>query len=283
MARPLETRHFKPQPRISLTSQPRFTKLASLMAETCGRVLSSLRSAPWQITADGIVDGAALPDGEGTFLRFESERGSLTAHLMFDRGAVSALLEAALGGMGGEAAFNMNERPLSKIENGLLRLSYAMLAKEFAAAFSQQLDRAFSLFDGKDQPELPANSTELAQFRFVVNVFSYSGELRFTVPKSELERQFLSSPDEAADATVFAQRHMLQQQVGKSEITLTVTLGPEVLSVETLAGLEPGKLVALTAAALSPVTVWSGGIAAFHGKLARSGDKLAVELTGPVT
>jgi hypothetical protein len=29
------------------------------------------------------------------------------------------------------------------------------------------------------------------------------------------------------------------------------------------------------------VTLWSGGVAAFEGKLARSGDRLAVSITAP--
>jgi flagellar motor switch protein FliM len=96
-----------------------------------------------------------------------------------------------------------------------------------------------------------------------------------------LTHQIKATASEENDAEEIATCHQLQRQVGKSGVEFTVTLGPETLSVEDITALVPGKLISLSSTVCSPVTLWSGGVAAFEGKLARSGDRLAVSITAP--
>lgn len=284
MAKPLDASHFKAPARPVLAANPAITKLAGRLAEGCRAGFARIRPAPWRVTFERITEGEAVTlDGEGGILRFESELGSLTSRLTLDRQSISALLEAAMGGTGAEAAFSLSERPLSKLELAILRLAETSLARELATALSDQFDRPFSLFEGREEPDLPAAASDLAQMQFTVNVFSYSGDIRLCFQRSELERQVGAGSAGLADAADGTQRERLQQEVGKSEVTLTISLGPEVLPLETIAGLSVGKLVELSSRVTAPVIVWSGGVAAYEAVLARSGERLAITISGPAS
>ena len=211
-------------------------------------------------------------------LRFESDRGSLTSLLTMDRQAVSALLEAAMGGTGAEPAYAMIERPLSKIERGLLDMIHAAIGREIAAMLSGMMLRPFGLFEGDDAADLDSRAG-LATLRFVLNVFSYSGEILLAFARDELERQVVAAGEEQSQGVAQAQKQMLQREVGKSEVTLTVTLGEQLLTLEAIANLSPGKLIPLAATARAPVILWSGDVAACEAMLGRNGDRLAVTVT----
>jgi flagellar motor switch protein FliM len=104
-----------------------------------------------------------------------------------------------------------------------------------------------------------------------------------SMPLSELLIQ-LNRPDSSGDdRRDDSGREELQRQVGKSDVDLTVTLGTEILSVEDIVDLRPGRLIELTSTVSTPVVLWSGGVAAFEGRLARAGDRLAVSITASLT
>jgi flagellar motor switch protein FliM len=280
MSRPLDASHFKTLGRTPLSSSPGAVKLAKLLEASCGKALERLRNVPWQTMFEAIDDNAQLPaEPSGRHVRLESEFGSLTANLLLDRPAVSAVIEAAMGGTGAEDAFNMNDRPLSKIETRLIAQLENSLARELAAALTAHLSLNVSLFDGEDQPEITAASGELVQFRYLINVFSYSGEIRLMFPAAELERQLKSAESKLSEQTDIVLQKQLQEEVNKSDIALTVTLGAEILSLEEISGLRPGRLIELSSTVSSPVTIWSGSVAAFQGRLARNGDRLAVAIS----
>ena len=280
MARALATADFARPPRPALTGQPVIARFAGGISEAISKGLSGLRSAPWQINADGVQEVIDVPvaDQDAAILRFESDRGSLTALLAIDRQAMSALFEAAMGGTGAEQAFPMVERPLSKIEKALLRLIQAAIGKELASMLSGIAMRPFSLFAGREAPELDGKSG-LVILRFVLNVFSYSGEILLAFSRDELEREVMSADAEQAREDAASHKMMLQREMGKSEVTLTITLGDEMLTLEALADLSPGRLITLAATAGAPVSVWSGDVAAYEAMLIRNGDRLAVTIT----
>jgi flagellar motor switch protein FliM len=280
MSKPLDASHFKTLGRVPLSSSPSAAKLARLLEVSCCKALGKLRNVPWQTSFEGIEDNVQLPpEAGGRHVRFESEFGSLTGHLSLDRAAVSAVIEAAMGGTGAEDAFNMNERPLSKIETRLIAQLETALAKEMAAAFTAHLSRDVSLFESDNQPEVSAASGELVQFRYLINVFSHSGELRLTFSASELERQIKCAEARLSEQIDIVLQEQLQNEVKKSDICLTVTLGTEILSLEEISGLRPGRLIELSSTVAGSVTVWSGSVAAFQGRLARNGDRLAVAIS----
>jgi len=279
MAMALDARHFRPAARPAVATLPRISTLAAALADACAQGLGVLQAAPWKVTTDAISDTlGVVTDAERTELRFESDRGSLAAMLLIEKTLVSAVIEVAMGGTGTESAFAIQDRPLSKIEAGILGLAQAALARHVATALGSFLMRPFHLFEEGEVPDIGGDEA-LILFRFVLNVFGYSGEIALAFPRAELERQIGVADDEPAEEAISWQRQSLQRELGKAEIAFTVMVGPELLSLDAIAGLKRGSLVPLSATATSPVTVWSGGVAAYEGLLGRNGNRLAVTIT----
>lgn len=284
MTRPLSVTHFKPQSRVPLSAVPSAVRLSSLLAESCGRSLSRLCAVSWRVALDRIEETSFPPSDAFTRrVRFESSVGSITADLVLDRSAISAIMEAMMGGTGIESPFDMGERPLSSIETATLEAACSSVAGEIAQALSHHFGRPFSHFHEEEPPDPAAAAQERVIFRLVVNVFGYSGELRIGMPRSELRHQIESVDAESEDLQDSEGHQQLQRQVGKSDVEFVVTLGPEILSVERIASLQLGQMVTLSSTVTTPVTLWSGGVAAFEGSLARSGDRLAVRIISVVT
>jgi flagellar motor switch protein FliM len=282
MSRPLSAAQFKAKPRVPVSAIPSAVKLASLLAESFNRALTRFSAASWRVALDRIEETNIRPsEAYSRATRFESASGSMTVHMTLDRPFISALIEAVMGGNGTEAPFEMGERPLSAIETGALGLACDSLVDRMAQALSMHFGQPFSHFLEDDGATPSPFAQELASFRFLVNVFGHSGEIRICMARSELTHQIKATASEENDAEEIATCHQLQRQVGKSGVEFTVTLGPETLSVEDITALVPGKLISLSSTVCSPVTLWSGGVAAFEGKLARSGDRLAVSITAP--
>lgn len=282
MAQPLATSHFKPPPRNPVSAMPQATKLAARLSEACARAFSSVTGASWQVTLDRIEDDAReAAVGETAAARFESDAGSLTFTFTVDRTTLSALVESAMGGNGAEAPFDMAERPPSKIEIALLELFQAALAKEVVETLTGLLGRPFNHFEDHEEDDVPAGSGGLVVFRFLVNIFGYSGEVHMAAAGIELSRQLGADQQETAGAALTAAKQTLQRQVGQALADVIVTLGEETFPVQQIATLTPGMQLELSSLVSAPVTVWSGGIAAYRGTLARAGERLAVRITGP--
>ena len=283
--RPLSAAHFKQQQRVAVSAMPKVTRLARLLAECFSRTLSQLAPAPWNVSLDRIEE-SNFPPSEvyAKPIRLESETGSLTLDLTIDRLAIAGLMEAMMGGGGLEAPFDMGERPLSRIEIATLDLIRNRLAGEIAKVFESECGRSFSHFVQDYKAGNSPIVAERASFRFLITVLGHSGELRVSVPREELLLQFRrtdgSDDDDAQQAMA---RQQLQRQVGRSDVQLMVTLGPEMLAVEDIVGLQTGRMIELSSTTATPVTLWSGGIAAFEGRLLRAGDKLAVSITAAMT
>ena len=280
----LSAAHFKSQSRAPISAMPSAVKLTTLLAETCSKTLGRFCSVSWRVAFDRIEETSFPPsDAFLRGIRFESAVGSLTAYIVLDRPVISAFMEAVMGGSGSESFFDIGERPLSSIEAGALAIALGALAEDIARTLSSHFGRPFSHFN-EDEPGVPKpTAQERATFRYLVNVFGYSGEIRISIARSELAHQIESGEAECRDAADNASHQQLQRQVGKSEVEFTVSLGSETLSVEEIAGLRPGQLLALSSTVATPVKLWSGGVAAFEGSLARSGDHLAVNITSAET
>ena len=284
LTRPLSADHFQAKPRTPVSSIPSAVRLASLLGESCSKALTHLSAASWRVALDRIEETSFPPsDAYSRAVRFESANGSMTVDITLDRPLISSMIEAVMGGNGAEAPFDMGERPLSTIETGMLGLACDTLAGQMAQSLSTHFGRPFSHF--REDEGVPASplAQERASFRFVVNIFGHSGEIRMSMARSELIHQIKAVMPGDDDAQHMRASQQLQRHVGRSDVEFTVTLGTEMLSVEDIMVLIPGKLISLSSTVSTPVTLWSGGVAAFEGSLARSGNRLAVSITAAVT
>ena len=281
--RPLSADMFTPKQAPLLASLPDLERLARKLAEAQSADLSSLSSAPWRVTLDRIVEQAGLaPEDQSRWARAESAAGSITFHQGFDRPAISALCECAMGGTGTEAAFDFEDRPLSAIEKEIVQAVALKLASGIAEAFADQWRTPVSLFDGIIASDDPAATSSMLVMHFIANVFGYSGEIRIAMARAELTAQFDAAGGTVHDTSLPDRaKNALQQQIGKVDCLFTVMLGDESMLVEEITALLPGAHVRLAATTAASVVVSSGGTPVFTGSLARSGDRLAVRITSP--
>ena len=284
MNRPLSAAHFKQQQRVPLAVMPRAVKLATLLAQSFTRTLTQLAPVSWKVSVERIEEASLLPaEAYVRPIRFESGTGSLPAAFAMDRPAIAGLIEALMGGGGVEPPFELGDRPISRIETAALDLFRSRLAEETARTFASEYARPFSHFLDEGTADESPTVVDRAIFRFTLNVFGHSGELRLSMPRRELLEQ-IKGPETVSDdsGTVMA-RQKLQQQVGRSDVQMTVSLAPEKLLVADVTSLRPGRMIELSSTATSPVTIWSSGVAAFEGRLMRAGDRLAVSITAAIT
>jgi flagellar motor switch protein FliM len=284
MARPLSAAHFKQQQRVPIATMPKAVKLAALLALSFTKTLAQMAPVSWKVSLDRIEEASLLPaEAYVRSIRLESGTGSLPVDLAIDRPAITGLIEALMGGGGVEPPFELGERPISKIETAALDLFRSRFAEEMAAAFASEYARPFSHFLNEAAAGGPPITEERAVFRFILNVFGHSGELRLSMPRRELLEQVKGPETASEDSGSAMARQKLQQQVGRSDVQITVSLAPERLLVADVTSLRPGRMIELSSSATSPVTIWSSNVAAFEGRLMRAGDRLAVSITAAIT
>ncbi len=278
--RALAAGDIKPRQRKSISALPAVTRLGSKLAESYSATLFGPSGASLRVTLDHIEESAsAVSEDAATWFRLETRLGSMTLHLAFDRTAVSACCEAAMGGTGTEAPYEFPDRPLSGIEKGIVRLALKGLGSRTTAVFAEQLATPVSQFDGLVEPEESCGNKEQIVFRFLVNLFGYSGELCLAASSSEIAAQFETAGSEAgAIEARTEQLAALQRSIAKADITFSVMLGAETVLVEDLTNLAPGRLLQLSSSPKAPVLVWSEGNPVFIATLARTGGQLAVRI-----
>lgn len=277
MQKPLDPSHFRAAKPPALLNQPSVQQLAVHAGEACLRSLMQLRPSGWTVALDRVTDASEAPRiSLGKSNRLESERGSLAVHIQLDQQAISSVTEAAFGGTGAEQAFLNAEKPLSNLEKSLLNMLEDTLLAELATVFSSHFSRDFSSFRDAGATPGRTSTSEFIQFCYVINIFSYSGELILTLPSNDLRRQLSEHANEISTAGTEDSIQNYRNELSKSTVLLTVTLAGENFPLDRISSLKKGELLELQAQTSSAVTVWSGNIESFEGRLARQGDRLAV-------
>ncbi len=278
-SRPLSIKDIKPPPRASVASMPAVSRLGGKLAESFGAALSSLDGAPWRVTLDRIDnEPSAVAEDVGGWFRLETRNGSMTLHLAFDRNAVSACCESALGGSGAEAPYVFPSRPYSGIEKGLIRLAMKCLENRTAAVLADQLTTPVGQFEGLvDLDEISGNHERIV-FRYLANVYGYSGELHLTANSSEIAVQLADTGGEPAAVQQDAMQVGLQRRIARADIAFMITLDTETVLVDDLANLAPGSHLVLASCIHTPVLVCSGNNPVFKASLTRAGERLAVRI-----
>ena len=210
MRSPLAAGHFKPQPRISIAALPGAAKLGHTTAQACTRALSRLAGISWRVALDRIEETSApASDGFTSAHTFASSQSDVAALIILDRPAISALIEALMGGAGTEEPFDTGDRPLSRIEDGLLTLACRSIAEEVAQALTAQFDRAFSSAMATAAPQpgqdlvgaspasvLPSRSTSCSKVPWI----------RLEVPKSSTTQSVFTIPGCSSGSTMRSPR-----------------------------------------------------------------------------
>ncbi len=281
-ARPLRADDVGRLVRPSLAANPAMARLGSALAQAIAAALSSRSQAAWRLALEGVEESQnSGTEGEWSSRRAESSIGSVALRQGVDLQMLSAYIEAALGGTGAGVVFDLSTRPLSAIEREFLTLLHADIEAGAQSALSEVFTTRFSMFATDEDDRTGKDSADVISFRFVANVFSYSGDLRLLLAREDLARQIA-----ALEATKSKSRESddgraaLQMEIGKSVTTLKVVLPPEQRVLDEILQLKPGSLLRLAARASDPVIVASGARPIYAAGLARAGDRLAVKIMG---
>lgn len=282
--RPLTARDLGAEPRIPVSGLPQVVKFATQLSDSCCAALSGFGSASWKLSVDRIEDVTEAGGlANATLLTIAAPDRTLTALAWLDQAAISAVIDVAMGGSGMEEPFEFEGRPFSAIEREILAMARGKLAEAVAAALSQELGAPHRVEKCEADVETVGKGEPLLSFRFVVNVFGYSGELRIVTPAEPLNSS-LAVLAEASGAAkqVDDFRTGIKREVGRAAAEVSVSLQPSWLTVEEIVSLYPGKVLKLDTSVKADVSVSSDNVVLFKGALARSGDHLAVRILSSV-
>lgn len=285
--RPLRPEDLRPRQQPAADQLPSVARFAQRLADAAGQLYADLGSLSPRVTLDGIREETmtVVPDG-AIWFDLAAVGRKLRMCCCLDRPATFALCEAAMGGTGTEDPFDDRERPLSRIERAL-RDRWCMRFRQNAAdCLSQVTGKPVTTVVRDDKAGDPGEfeeteDLEMMVFRFLINLFGYSGELLLAGPRADLLRLFASagtSGDDAASAGQSALRHAL----GESQGDIRVALHPETMQVKDVAGLRRGSLLRLAARMSDPVIVSSGDQPIFSALLESSADRLSIRLLAPL-
>ena len=280
--RPLSAVHFKSAGKEAVTGNPIVTKLAAKLAEAVAAALADFGSAAPRVTLDSIGIMTQL-DEDATPLRFESRIASLQACIAFDRSLVFAMCELALGGTGTEEPVAESGRPFSAMEKDLRKAVISSVAQGVGGVLSHILTAPFRLFEdaGEDGPDGQDAAKTQFGFRYLVNIFGYSGELRVSFCEEDLAQHIGAASKPPEDGRAAAAMRDLQRRISGAEAVFKIHLAPEMVRVGDIMTLKPGSLLKLSATMSTPVVVSSGGMDVFSATLIHANARLAVRLIGP--
>ncbi len=280
--RPLSAAHFKTAGAESISTHPLVEKLAAKLVEAIPAALATFGAAAPRVTLDAVSSGT-VPDDGATALRFESQTGSLLARIALDRTMVFAMCEQALGGTGTEEPIADSGRPLSGIETELHKAIISAIAVAACSELSQILATPFSLLEDIETDGAAGLSVShtCVHFRYLVNIFSYSSEVRLCLSETDLALHTGAASKPLDHGRASVETRDLQRQIAGATAEFKITLEPELAEVGDIIALRPGSLLRLATAMTTPVIVSSGGIAVFTATLDHSGGRLAVRLIEP--
>lgn len=282
-AKPLSAAHFKSAVQGSIVDGPVVTKLVTKLVESFSSALAGFGTSPPRVSLEGVSETVPSPHDDGTeWFRLCGQQGAILIQISLDKPAVFAMCELALGGTGTDEMVTITDRPLSGIEIELRRAIVSRLATAASTGFSQVLAAPFTVAEiaPADVPEQTVSSARVT-VRCLLNIFSYSGELRVMVSRDDLIRLLgeIGKPPSSEEETQ-SQRNALQNRISTAVTTLQVSLASETVHIEDLARLRPGSLLKLRSTMSTPVIVSSGGVEIFSAALVHSVDRLSVQLAG---
>lgn len=278
--RPLRRTDFRTPTQERASDLAAVKRLGQKFADMITAAAQGLAASPLRITLDQITESEMNAAEEGcAAFRLESGNGSIEFRIIPDRVTIFALCEIAFGGSGTEEAFSDQERPLSAIERGLRDAFSDSIADALAKMAAAEFGIAATISNVSGSNFTIDQQVIQIVFRYLVNIYGYSGELCLLANRDDLVAQ-LAQDDLAAGADNLNEqkRTAIRRRVAEADMEIVVSLPPEQMKVRDVVSLRPGKLFQLSSRLTSPLTVSSNGKDIFRAILDDESDKLTIKL-----
>jgi flagellar motor switch protein FliM len=192
--------------------------------------------------------------------------------------------------LGGHGKQSHRGRPLSEIEQNLLRGLVGRILAELRYAFESvvELDPTVTQIESNPQfAQIAGPSDMIAVVSFEVRINQTVGKATLAIPYASLSPVLDSFTGnvvfaERDDKQVVAAQQSMQHHLNESDIEVGLRFDNIRLSSSELIGLRPGDVLPLYQSVDSTLTVTLAGKPAFVAKPARRGKRLAAQIMAPL-
>ncbi len=198
---------------------------------------------------------------------------------------IYSIVDVLLGGRGSSAT-RIEGRPYTTIESNLVKRMMEVILDDMVTAFSPLSPVKFELERLETNPRFaaisrPANAAILIRLR--IDMEDRGGKIEVLLPYSTLEpiRELLLQGfmGEKFGRDNIWESH-LSTEIWSTKIDIDVVLDELKLPLNRLMNLKVGETVMLHCGPQDKVTLRSGGIPLVKGAMGRSGDQVAIQVTG---
>ena len=274
--RPLTAAMLRRRGQISLGSRPGTSRLGEALCDAVTQAAGTWNPVAIRVSVESISEAAFTATDQPVQFNLIYGTGKLRAVAEGDKTLFLALTDLALGGTGTEPPATAEDRPLSRIEEGIGKLFLTTLCQCVAPALVQHFGLRPLIYEAAGTLDDSAENGTYMVFRLLANVFAYSGELRMAFHGGDLEAAIEASSEPLDDG---APGQKLGDAIGDCTVVVTVTLPAEYLSVGDIAEFRVGQTIALQASARSRVNGLCVDVPILTGTLVRSGDRVGMKIT----
>ncbi len=202
---------------------------------------------------------------------------SLSEHLhiwLHEEKELSALLcELAFGGTGVEQGEDEEQRPVTKLEERVMRRTLESIADGIAAAASGLSGFNFEreAQDEKNGNNLADQNLQFVEIKILINAFASGYELSVLLLADELAQILKNHHFSQSEGSIF-------EIVGDCEFHLEALLPGDSVPLADLLALKPGAILRLTHKVDTGVVVRCGEQVIFNGDYEASSDAVAMQL-----
>ncbi len=215
---------------------------------------------------------------------FKAEEWDNFGLLTIDSALIYSIVDVLLGGRRGTAAMRIEGRPYTTIERNLVERMVHVVLGDLSAAFDPLSPVTFRFDRLETNPRFaaiarPANAAVLARLR--IDMDDRGGRLELLLPYATLEpvREILLQMfmGEKFGRDSIWENH-LASELWHTDVSVEAVLEETSSSLREVLEWEVGTRIMLNATPTSMLSVRSGGVAMFHGKMGQRNGYIAIKL-----